>query len=90
MVNTIHTLPLSEPPALSEPALSEPLIISCLSVSGMFVSAEEHVMHFVGWETTPSIEGAGHERRIVLRFDTTVTEARALWRDIGEALPKGH
>jgi hypothetical protein len=74
-----------------EPPLSEPLIVPCLSVSGFAISAGVHVVHFVGWETTPEVEGDHpKERRIVVRFDMPLDTAGALRNALSKAIPKGH
>lgn len=81
-----------ETEAPEPPPLIEPLIVQCLSVSGFAVQTEEHVMHFVGWGTTPAIAGdsVASERRIVVRFDMPIDAVRPFRDALTKAIPRGH
>ena len=57
-----------------------------LSISSFAVKAEAHVVHFIGWVTTPRVENEEQERRIVVQFDMPLDTARGFWADLADAL----
>jgi hypothetical protein len=75
--------------AAEEPEMTEPSIIDGVSISGFLLRPELDTLHFVGWTTTHT-DPTTSERRIVLRFEMGMGEARRLKAALSRVLPDVH
>jgi hypothetical protein len=69
--------------------LTEPEIVQCLYLTGMGVEISESVVRFVGWTQLPAMGSDHEERRVVVRFAMSNTQARDLQNVMRKAFARG-
>lgn len=69
--------------------LSEPEIVPCLYVTGVAIEIADTVVRFVGWVKLPALGGETEERRIVVRFAMSNSQARNFQTVLRKGLARG-
>lgn len=85
-VNTTENFGMSRH---KQPPLTEPTIVGCVFVTGMGVEIADDVVRFVGWNHLPALSSESEERRIVVRYVMSNSQARSFLSVLRRGLVRG-